>query len=282
MKALRPFSFTIAAVSCGLGIALAARDGVLVPWQGALVFVAGILLQAGVNLVNDFFEFKTDRLDNKQAELGVHGAQRSAVEWSIYLVGLACFLATAIIGIVLVARVGLPLLWLGVAGLLGAYFYTGEPLNYKRRGLAVILVFFLMGVLMIAGSYYASSGAWDPRVAWLSIPVSALVSLLLVSNELRDWEDDTRHGIRTLTVRAGYDRGVRIYWSLVALAYGSAILLWLRGLLPAPWPLLLSLPALRAPVRFLRAPHGARRPLPPLTARFHLVFGTLYVVACVM
>ncbi|HEU4563901.1 MAG TPA: hypothetical protein VFS05_04590, partial [Gemmatimonadaceae bacterium] len=111
MKALRPFSFTIAAVSCGLGIALAARDGVLVPWQGALVFVAGITLQAGVNLVNDFFEFKTDRLDNKQAELGVQGAQRSAVEWSIYLVGLVCFLATAIIGVVLVARVGLPLLW---------------------------------------------------------------------------------------------------------------------------------------------------------------------------
>ncbi|HEU4564988.1 MAG TPA: prenyltransferase, partial [Gemmatimonadaceae bacterium] len=156
------------------------------------------------------------------------------------------------------------------------------PLNYKRRGLAVILVFFLMGVLMIAGSYYASSGRWDPRAAWLSVPVSALVSLLLVSNEMRDWEDDTRHGIRTLTVRVGYDRGVRIYWSLVALAYGSALVLWLRGLLPLPWPLLLSLPALRAPLRLLHAPPSARRPLPPLTARFHLVFGGLYVVTCVM
>lgn len=280
VAALRPFSFSIAAVSCGLGIALAALDRVVVVWQAALVLAAGLLLQAGVNLVNDFFEFKTDRLDNKQAALGVFGAGRSAVEWSIYLGGLACFAGAGLLALPLVVAVGRPLLWLVLLGFVGAYFYTGEPLNYKRRGLAVTLVFLLMGVVMIAGSYYAASGTLSPRVVWLSVPVSALVSLLLLSNELRDFEDDARHGIGTLTVRIGYAWGVRLYVALVALAYGATLLVWWRGLLPFPWPVALSLPALAAPLRHLHSPRGTRRPLTPLTARFHLVFGLCFILAC--
>lgn len=280
LKALRPFSFTIAVVSCLLGVELAWLDGRGDPARAMAVLVAGVLLQAGVNLVNDFFEYKQGRVDDKIPELGVFGADRTALEWSIFAAGMACFAAVVPLGLWLVAHAGLPLLALGVVGMLGAFYYTGEPFNYKRRGLAVVLVFFLMGVWMIAGSYYAVAGRWSGAAGWLAVPVSALVSLLLLSNELRDAEDDRRHGIRTLTVRIGYDNGVRLYWALVALAYGSVVALWGAGLLAAPWPLLLSVPALRAPARFLRAPRELRRPLTPLTARFHLVFGVLFLIAC--
>lgn len=282
MRALRPFSFTIAAASCALGVALAAADGVVVWWRAACVIAGGLLLQAGVNLVNDFFEFKTDRLDHKQADIGVTPAQRSAVEWSIYLLGLACFAAAGAVALALVLAVGAGLLWLIALGFAGGYFYTGEPLNYKRRGMAVLLVFFLMGVLMIGGSYYATSGAFAWRIVWLSVPVSALVSLLLLSNELRDYEADTRHGIGTLTVRIGYAWGVRAYWMLVALAYGAVVALWWAGLLRMPWLVALSLPALWSATRYLHAPAEKRRALTPLTARFHLVFGAMYVASCLI
>ena len=277
VKALRPFSFTIAVVSCALGAELAWLDGRGDAARAALVLVAGVLLQAGVNLVNDFHEFKQGRVDDKLPELGVFGAARTALEWSIFAGGLACFALVVPIGLWLVAEAGAPLLWLGALGLVGAYAYTGEPLNYKRRGLAVVLVFWLMGVLMIAGSYLAVAATWSTTAAWRAVPVSALVSLLLLSNELRDAEDDARHGIRTLTVRLGYDRTVALWWALVALAYGSAVGLWGAGLLPPPVLLVLTLPALRDVARLLRVPRERRRPLPPLTAKLHLAFGVAYL-----
>ncbi|HEY0995744.1 MAG TPA: prenyltransferase [Gemmatimonadaceae bacterium] len=282
LQALRPFSFTIAAISCFLGIALAWRDGGADPFNAALTLVAGVLMQAGVNLVNDFFEFKHGQLDNKFAGLAIFGDARSRTEWVIYGTGMACFAVAVALGLVLVARTGISLLWIGIVGLLSAYFYTGEPLNYKRRGLAVALVFIFMGALMVEGAYVATAGRPSLRAAIVSIPVSLLVSLLLLSNELRDFEDDTRHGIRTLTVRIGYARGARLYRAMLAGAYVAALAVawWLR----APWLALvaLSAPVARQALRFLPAPRESRRPLTPRTAKLHLVFGMLFVVGLLL
>jgi 1,4-dihydroxy-2-naphthoate polyprenyltransferase len=280
-RALRPFSFSVAFVSCLLGVVLARSEGTFDVLEAAGVIVAGLLFQSGVNLVNDFFEFKQHKLDDKNPDLHVFGGERTALEWFLFASGLACFLLIAPIGLWLVSRAGLPLLWLGLLGVAGAYFYTGEPFNYKRRGLAVVLVFFLMGVLMIAGSHFAIAHRFSIDAVWSSIPISALVSLLLLSNELRDAEDDARHGIRTLTVRIGYEHGVTLYYALIALAYGSALGLWVGGLLPHPYFVLASIAALPAPLGYLRAAREERRPLTPLTARFHLVFGLLYTLTFV-
>lgn len=281
-QALRPFSFTIAVISTLLGIALAWHDGHADPLNALLTVVAGVLMQAGVNLVNDLFEFKRGTSDNKFAALSIFGESRSRVEWVIYWAAMGCFFVASLIGLVLVARTGTTLLWIGIVGVLSAYFYTGEPFDYKRRGLAVALVFIFMGALMVEGAYFATAGRLSLDAALVSIPASLLVSLLLLSNELRDYEDHTRHGIGTLTVRIGYERGVALYVAIVAAAYGSALLLALAGMVPAPALLLLSIPAARAPMRFLRAAREQRGPITPLTARLHLVFGVLFIATVVL
>lgn len=120
-----------------------------------------------------------------------------------------------------------------MVGWIGGFFYTGEPLNYKRRGLAVTLVFFLMGVIMIPGAYFAIAGtlSWTSVLAW--VPLSFLISLILLANELRDFKADTRFGIRTLAVRIGYRRAVVVYCALLACAYASpAVLFFLGGAFP--------------------------------------------------
>lgn len=278
VQALRPFSFTIEFVSCLLGIALAYVDGKMDWLNAVLVLIGGTLLQAGVNLVNDFFEYKQGKLDNKVAELNFFGQERSTLEWFIYFSGLLCFAATVPLGLFLVYRTGMTLFWIGLVGFIGGYFYTGEPFNYKRKGLAFVFVFFLMGVLMIAGSYYAVSASLDISVWLVSIPVSALVSLLLLSNELRDYEDDTRHGIKTLTVHIGYINSVRLYLSTVIFSYLCTLVLFLSGHIPHLYFIPVSMLALIKPLRYLNAPRESRRPLTPLTARFHLVFGVLYIL----
>ncbi len=275
-RAARLPSLVIAAGSCGLGVALAYRDGRGDILNAAAVLVAGLALQAGVNLVNDFFEFRQRRVDDKVAHLGFEKADREFLEVLIFLVGLAFFGVAGLIGLFLAWRTSWSLLGLGVLGFAGGFFYTGEPLNYKRRGLAVILVFFLMGVLMVGGSYFAVARSITAVVIVQSIPLSLLVSLILLGNELRDFESDTRYGIRTLAVRIGYRRALILFCALMVAAYGGAGVLFAAGLFPRLWLLPLALPFFVPPLLFTRRPPERRGPLIPLIMLHHLAFGAFF------
>ncbi|HUX20348.1 MAG TPA: prenyltransferase [Spirochaetia bacterium] len=280
--AFRAPSLAIAFVSCLAGVVLAFSDGHQNWLYGGLVILAGLFLQSGVNLVNDFFEYKQHNIDDKMPELGLAGIEREIIEWINFLTGMAFFGLAGLIGLFFVIiRGDVALLCLGIVGFIGGFFYTGEPLNYKRRGLAVLLVFFLMGVMMIAGSYLAVTGSVSMRIIWVSIPISLLVSHILLINELRDYESDVHHGIRTLTVRIGFKAGVRLYYALAAGAYLTTVVLALFGLIPLVSIILtfVALVFLVKPTSKLNARPEERRPAVPLIMLHHLAFGLLFLVA---
>ena len=134
-----------------------------------------------------------------------------------------------------------------------------------------------MGVLMVQGSFLAISGEFSLKVLLHSLPLSCLVSLLLLSNELRDYEQDAARGIRTLTVKIGFVNATRLYWMLIAAAALLAGLLIAAGeLAPSPW-LLLPLPLLPLIQRALK--DLDRRQLPPWSGRLLLLFGLGYALA---
>jgi 1,4-dihydroxy-2-naphthoate polyprenyltransferase len=275
-KALRLPSLVIAGFSCALGIVLAYHDGRGDVVNALSVMVAGLALQAGVNLVNDFFEFRQKRVHDKISNYGFSVEDREFLEVLIFLVGLAFFGVTGLLGLFLAWRSGWPVLLFGLFGWIGGFFYTGEPLNYKRRGLAVTLVFFIMGVVMISGAYYAVAG----RFSWLSVvasvPVSFLISLILLANELRDFEADSRFGIRTLAVRIGYRGAVIVYCVLLACAYASPAILHIIGNFPRPYLIYLAIPAAVPPFLFIWQPPELRTGIIPVVMLHHLVYGFLY------
>lgn len=266
-QALRPFSFSVALVACGAGVSLAWRDGGRESISILLVFLGGILLQAGVNLINDY----SDLSEKNTLALG----QVQAIKRN-FKVGLLCFLIAVCIGLWFVYDVGFAFFVLCFGGLLGALGYTLKPVNYKNRGLGVVLVFWLMGVFMVLGSYLAVMGHWNTDVIWFSIPVSLLVSLLLLSNELRDYEADKHANIQTLVVRLGYQKGSMLYKAiLAAIAISVIILGWQFS---QPWLLsgLLAFVFLPQLLGLLRAGASERGPLTSGSGRLLMVFGALY------
>lgn len=274
-RALRPFSFTVALVVCLTGITSAAVAVEVNGLSACLVLFGGLLLQAGVNLINDY----ADRAQLKHLPVSpALAASLVSIERN-FKAGLVCFLLASVIGLYLVTQVGLLLLGLAVLGIAGALGYTLEPINYKRRGLGVVLVFWFMGVLMVTGSYFAVSGELSAQVFWQSIPVSLLTALLLLSNELRDYEADQSAGIATLSVRIGYTYAKHLYLGAVVATYLLSVLLWLEGSVLSLWPLLPSLLCLSAPVRLLNKTADKRVALTPLTGRLFLVFGLGYCLA---
>ncbi|MGA2380687.1 MAG: prenyltransferase [Spirochaetia bacterium] len=281
-KALRMPSLVIAGFSCALGVVLAYHDGRGDLVNTIAVVIAGLALQAGVNLVNDFFEFRQKRVDDKISRLGFSRDDRQCLEVLIFLVGVAFFGFTGLLGLFLAWRSGWPVLLFGLVGWIGGFFYTGEPLNYKRRGLAVTLVFFLMGVVMIPGAYFAVAGTlvWTSVLA--SVPVSFLISLILLANELRDFEADTRFEIRTLAVRIGYRRAVIVYCALLAFAYASPVVLYFLGSFPHLRLIFLAAPAAVPPFFFMRLPPERRAGIIPVVMLHHLVYGFLYCLTYFM
>jgi 1,4-dihydroxy-2-naphthoate octaprenyltransferase len=174
---------------------------------------------------------------------------------------------------------GWPLLLLGLVGVFGAWGYTGGEINYKSRGLGVLLVFFLMGALLIGGSYYTASGNYHINIFLLSLPFSLLSSLLLLSNELRDYEEDLAGGIKTLSVRLGYQLGVKLYYWIVAMIYFISALLFQAEILNHFLLIPLTLIVLWQPIKLLQAPRSQRRLLTPLTGRFYFIFSLAYLAS---
>ena len=267
LGALRPFSLVVAIATCGLGVSLALIDQAADGWLAWLVLLTGLLLQVAVNLVND-----TPDLQIPGLETSVKQAIRrnATIGWGVMLLAI-------VLGLYMVSVRGWPLLVLGLVGVAGAWGYTGGKVNYKQRGLGILLVFLLMGVLLIGGSYYVLTGVYTLEVLLLSLPFSLLSSLLLLSNELRDYEADREAGIRTLIVRIGYRSGVKLYYLLVSLVYlVSALLYWMQ-MLPGIVMLLVTSIALVGPINLLTANESQRHRLTPLTGRFYLLFGATYL-----
>jgi 1,4-dihydroxy-2-naphthoate octaprenyltransferase len=286
-RALRLFSLSIAFVSTACGIVIAYKfghlfkDGVIDLISSiAVIFTlkAGLLIQAGVNLVNDYFEGKTDKLIDDDKKYPFLGIERTKTEIIIFLVGMACFGVAALIGLLLVVYFkNITLLIIGTIGLIGGYAYTGYPFNYKNKGLGVLFSFILMGPLMVVGSYCVFGNTRLMDVVLISLPFSFLIPALLLSNEIRDYEKDVENGIKTFSVRFGLKNGKRAYLILVILSYASIIILTLFKSLPSS-SLLTFLTVFKA-YKTYKLQYTNKRAFVPNTAYLHLMFGTIYLIS---
>ncbi len=274
LKALRPFSLVVAIVSCGLGILIAWNDGFQNILIAFWIMLGGILAQAGINLINDIEDLPLIPHDHAQHTIIKGMINRNTK------VGITCFVLASLIGLYLISIQGWALFFLIFISGFASLSYNIGPLNFKHRGLAMIQVFLLMGIFMVQGSYLAMSGHFSSTALLHSIPISLLISLLLLSNELRDWETDKNKDIKTLTVRIGYQNAVRLYWFLIITSYLLTLLFFFYGQLHSLFWLMIPLPLLIPIKRYLNA--SKRIELTPMTGRFFFLFGISYMLALIL
>ena len=238
-------------VLLGSSIAYSVMGGML--WGYFLVtLLAGLLLQGGVNSINDYFDHKSGNdAANREFVRPFSGGSRliqlgllSPTE--VLGVALFCFLASSALGVYL-ALSGRPLvLALGAFGVLSGFFYTGRPFYWAKRGLGEFLVGLNFGPLMALGAYYVQTNSlsWLPVLA--ALPVGLLIAAVLFINEFPDYAADKMVGKRTWVVRLGQRRAVLPYALTMALV-NLMVIAWV-GLGWLPWPALLAL--LAAPLSY--------------------------------
>lgn len=99
---------------------------------------------------------------------------------------------------------------LGLASIFAAIKYTIGKNPYGYIGFGDLFVFLFFGIVGVAGTYYLHSHTLNP---WIILPASTLgllSSAVLNLNNMRDIENDTLSGKKTLVVRIG-PRAAKFY-----------------------------------------------------------------------
>jgi 1,4-dihydroxy-2-naphthoate octaprenyltransferase len=208
MQASRAWTLGMPFMSISVGTAAAVRDGFFSPGLYLMAALAAMALQAGANMVNDYYDFVngTDSSDWESPESFGPGLviQRGLLTpGQVWRGGIAALAFGSILGLGLAYTCGWVVFALGLIGVAGAYFYTGAPLALAYHGLGDLMVFTLMGLGYVLGAYYvqALSFSWTALIA--ALPMGFLCSGVLQANNLRDIANDTHHGKRTMAVIIG-------------------------------------------------------------------------------
>ncbi|HMO58636.1 MAG TPA: 1,4-dihydroxy-2-naphthoate polyprenyltransferase [Roseiflexaceae bacterium] len=279
--ASRPPTLPAAIVPVLVGSAPAAAVGAfrLLPFVAALL--AALLIQIGTNLANDYFDFRKGA--DTAARLGPLRVTQSGLlaPEAVRAGMIGTFALAALIGIYLVMVGGWPILLIGVLSITAGVLYTAGPFPLAYNALGDLFAFVFFGLVAVCGTAFLHFGG-VPLVAILAaLPVAALVTNILVVNNLRDIDTDRAARKHTLAVLLGRPATRLQYLLLLIMAYLVPLLMALSGetgplaaLLP-----LVSLPLARAPLRAVFRAEG--RPLNlalKQTAQLHLVFGALFAV----
>lgn len=244
LLAARPKTLPAALAPVVVGTAAAAGDGAFAALPALAALAGALLLQIGVNLANDYFDFRGG-IDTAERKGPLRVAQAGLIPpGQVRLAMAGTLAAAALVGLYLVARGGAPILAIGVASILSALAYSGGPWPLASHGVADLFVFVFFGPVAVGGTYFVQAGSLSPAAAAASVAPGLLITAILVVNNLRDIETDARAGKRTLAVRLGPRGSLAEYLLLVAGAYLVPPLLVAAG---AGGPLLL-LPLASAPL----------------------------------
>ncbi|MEK9772155.1 MAG: 1,4-dihydroxy-2-naphthoate octaprenyltransferase [Opitutae bacterium] len=193
--------------------------------SGCFAFIT--LIQISTNLANDYFDSKTgaDRFRENAPERLVSSGKIKGKE---VLIVVICLLTLSFFVGLLTLYISSSTIWflpLGIGCIALSILYTAGPYPLAYNGLGDVFVIIFFGFVAVEGtSYFLSSANCVPyQPNWGSaLSVGLLINNLLVVNNYRDYESDSRVGKNTTIVMFGKRFGLFLFLLgfLVPVFYG--------------------------------------------------------------
>lgn len=273
---------TLSAALSGVVVGIGAALGAGYPFRADTALgctAVALLLQIVANFANDLSDFRKGA-DTPDRSGPIRVAAAGLVtERQLEIAIVITILAAGLVGLWLAAAGGPVLIGLGALAIVAALAYTGGPWPYGYKALGEVFVFIFFGLVAVVGTAYLQAGRLEPAFWLAALPVGALVSAILVVNNLRDIPTDRAAGKRTLAVVLGA-RATQAEYVLLLLAAVVPI-----ALLAAAWGGWVMLPLLATPlaVPLLRTVLGFTEPrqlnlVLKGTARLALVYSVLFAI----
>ncbi len=285
IEAARPQTLPAAFTPVIVGAGIAWHDSAFSAASTSVALICAFLIQIGTNFANDYYDFikgadTHERIGFQRATAAGLIAPKTMRNATILTMGLAF-----LIGQYLVWIGGWQVLIIGLFSLLFGILYTGGPYPLGYNGLGDVFVFIFFGIVAVMGTYYINALEWSESSFWASLAVGGLCTNILVINNLRDVEQDTKAGKRTLGVLFGDTTLKAEYTLMLLLAYAIPPHFYFK-LDYGPWVLL---PFLILPLAFIHSIKVWKETekvnlnkVLEQTAKFMALFGILFSAGIVL
>lgn len=251
--ATRPWSFPASAMPALFAMAYVfyMQDSIeSIHWgYGVAALLGAVLFQASGNLIGDYFDYMY-KVDRKES----FGSSRMLVDGvftpkPIFWFGLIVLCIGILLGLFLWSQTGNDLLWIGIVGALGTFFYY----KLKYMALGDVLIFVIYGPLIALGTAFVMTNQLYWEVVVLSIPIAFLVVNILHANNTRDMRDDKLANIKTQALLLG-EKGSRIQYTFLAIgAYVAvAIFVLLNMISPLALLVIVTLPLAKKNINLIK------------------------------
>jgi len=221
----RPRFLLLSVVLVFLGTCIAWYDGAFHLGHALLAFLGLLLAHIGVNVLNDYFDYKSGidlevRRTPFSGGSGILPASQMTPR-QVFWLGMGSFILAIPIGVYFVIVQGWPLLPLMIVGAVCIILYTpfltrlGWPEWAPGAG---------MGALPVLGVYFIQTADYTLPAVIACIPSGILVHNLLLLNEFPDVAADKKAGRRTLPIAIGKKKAAIVYSVLTIAVY-----LWIIG-----------------------------------------------------
>lgn len=240
-----------------VAVGLAAHDRVFSAGPALLAFLAGWLIQFAGVVTDNYTNLVRQPYDREHPELveAVRSGLLSLDDLRTAI--LVAFGTAAVLGFLLSLLAGWPVIAIGGASFLASWAYSAGPFPFGRHGFADPLFFLFFGIVSVLGAYYVQAavelgpGHWREALPWtaifVSLPIGALITNILVIDDIRDREFDVVKGKNTIPVRFGKNVSRAEFALLLVVAYALPFWFW-QTLKFSAWVLL---PLLTLPLALL-------------------------------
>ncbi|MBO5500350.1 MAG: prenyltransferase [Bacteroidales bacterium] len=283
MIAVRPWSFPASAMPVIASIAYLFWKGAQINWLfGLWALINIIIFHAAGNTWSDYFDFKKkvdadDTFGAKTLTTGMFS------EKEIFRLSLSLTVVATLAGLALMALTGLPLLWIGLGGVLCTLLYP--MLKYNALGDLVILMAYAF--LPTIGTSFVTTGAIDWSVLLIALPVGLITDGILHSNNTRDTITDRRAGIKTMAMGLGHKASAILYGFEVIFPFVWIGVLSIMGLMPLTTiaiflTLAVAIGCAKTMMHSLEGGSGVIADLDVRTANLQLMFSALLTLAFIV
>lgn len=224
--ASRPKTLTAAVSPVLIGTSVAYYDNKINLIAALIALICSLLIQIGTNFVNDLYDHlkgsdSEDRVGPERA-LATGLISSNEMKYAIYLT----FGVTFLLGLYLVYLAGWPILLVGVFSIASGYAYTAGPYPLAYNGLGDIFVFVFFGVVAVVGTYYVQALQLTELIFISSIPAGTLITNILVINNYRDIDEDSKNDKNTLAVKFGKQFSQVQYLLQLLIAYVVPVVIY--------------------------------------------------------
>lgn len=230
---MRPLTLSGTISPIIIGTFVASKFGIIHFDRFIVLILASVLIQAGVNILNDYYDFANGQ-DNEKWNFSIKNNKIFSKPKHNYLpfVALIMFSFASLLGLWLAIHSHLIIILIGALGIFAGYKYSaGGKQSFSALGLGEATAAIFLGFIPVSLAFIVQNIKFEFVGFTIGFLFALLISLMILTNNIRDIYKD--EGFRqTIAIRIGKKQAIKLLIVLIIGVYLIGTLLVVSEILP--------------------------------------------------